>query len=94
MKKISLILFFPFKGIAQDQFDPYELTLEQLGQIHIYTASRSLTYIDKAPAVVTVITREEIEWHGYQNLAVQAWAWLWYSASFTVMTEMCGLRAK
>lgn len=48
MKKISLILFFPFKGIALDQFDPYELTLEQLRQIHIYTASRSLTTIEEA----------------------------------------------
>ncbi len=58
MKKISslvLILFFPFRGIAQD-IDPYELTLEQLGQIHIYTASRSLTTIEEAPSIVTVIT--------------------------------------
>lgn len=71
MKKISLlvlILFFPFKGITQEEIDPYSLTLEQLGQIQVYTASRSLTNIDKAPTVVTVITREEIERHGYQNL--------------------------
>lgn len=59
MKKISLlvlVLFFPFKSIGQEKIDPYSLTLEQLGQIHIYTASRSLTTIEEAPSIVIVFT--------------------------------------
>lgn len=44
------------------------LDLAALGNVQVYTASRSLTDIDKAPSVVTLITRDQIERHGYQNL--------------------------
>ena len=72
--KINLIVTLFFSQLylqAQDSvknINPYELSLERLGQIQIYTASRSITDIDKAPGVVTVITREQLERHGYQNL--------------------------
>jgi outer membrane receptor for ferrienterochelin and colicin len=63
------ILFFvsPTILLAQKP-DPYQLTLEQLGHIQVFTASRSLTLAEKAPSIVTVVTAEEIRQRGYVSL--------------------------
>jgi len=66
-----------------------DLTLEQLGEVQFYSASRRLTSIDLAPSIVSVVTSEEIKRRGYktlyevlgdvpgfQNLTVAAWGLL------------------
>lgn len=47
---------------------PSDLTLEQLGQVQFYSASRRLTSIDMAPSVVTVVTDADIKRRGYKTL--------------------------
>ncbi len=46
-----------------------EVSLEQLGKIEVYTASKHLQSGADAPSSVTVITADEIEKHGYRTLA-------------------------
>ena len=66
---LIVFLFFLLPNPAHAQkINPYELTLEQLGNIEVYTASRSMTLVEKAPSIVTVITSEEIRRRGYRNL--------------------------
>ncbi len=59
-------------AIANDQVgnnpDLNDLTLEQLAEVRVYSASRRLTSIDKAPSVVTVVTDEDIKRRGYKTL--------------------------
>jgi outer membrane receptor protein involved in Fe transport len=54
--------------LVGDNANPNDLTLEQLGAVQFYSASRRLTDIDKAPSVVTVVTSEEIKRRGYKTL--------------------------
>jgi len=64
-----MVFFFVFPAILQAQkTDPYQFTLEQLGKIEVYTASRTLTSVEKAPSVITVVTAEEINSRGYKTL--------------------------
>lgn len=48
--------------------NPSDLTLEQLGQVQFYSASRRLTSIDMAPSIVTVVTDADIKRRGYKTL--------------------------
>ena len=54
---LIMILIFPFNGIAQ-KIDPYELTLEQLGQIQFGTLTE--VNVNKRPLSITTITAEDI----------------------------------
>jgi outer membrane receptor for ferrienterochelin and colicin len=54
--------------LVGDNSNPNDLTLEQLGAVQFYSASRRLTSIDMAPSVVTVVTSEEIKRRGYKTL--------------------------
>lgn len=45
-----------------------DLTLEQLGEVQFYSASRRLTSIDMAPSIVTVVTDADIKRRGYKTL--------------------------
>ncbi len=49
--------------------DLADASLEQLGNIEVYTASKHLQSGADAPSSVTVITADEIEKHGYRTLA-------------------------
>ena len=49
--------------------DLSEASLEQLGNIKVYTASKHLQSAGDAPSSVTVITADEIQQHGYRTLA-------------------------
>lgn len=51
-----------------DDSDLNDLTLEQLGKVQIYSASRRLSSIDMAPSVVTVVTDADIKRRGYKTL--------------------------
>jgi iron complex outermembrane receptor protein len=49
--------------------DLSEASLEDLGSIKVYTASKHLQSSGDAPSSVTVITADEIQQHGYRTLA-------------------------
>ena len=49
--------------------DLSEASLEQLGSIKVYTASRHLQLTGDAPSSVTIITADEIQRYGYRTLA-------------------------
>lgn len=49
--------------------DLADATLEELGNIKVYTASKHFQGTRDAPSSVTVITAEEIQKHGYRTLA-------------------------
>jgi iron complex outermembrane receptor protein len=53
----------------QPTTDLTDLTLEQLGNIEVYSASMHLQPSGDAPSSVTVITAAEIQEHGYHSLA-------------------------
>ncbi len=48
--------------------DLAETSLEQLGNIKVYTASRHLQAAEDAPSSVSVITADEIQRYGYRTL--------------------------
>jgi len=73
---ISLVVFllmellFPFESYAQtENIDPFDLTLEQLGQVSVIAASQREEPISDAPGVVTVVTSEDIKNFGARNIA-------------------------
>jgi outer membrane receptor protein involved in Fe transport len=66
-----LLLLCARMGLAQDS-DPQDLTnlsVEDLAQVRLSTASRHLTDARKAPASVTTIDAQEIRKQGWQTLA-------------------------
>lgn len=57
-------------GIGQEPLpDLSEASLEQLGNIKVYSASRHLQAAGDAPSSVSVITADDIQQHGYRTLA-------------------------
>ena len=49
--------------------DLSEVSLEELSNIQVYTASKHLQSASEAPASVSVVTADEIQKYGYRNLA-------------------------
>jgi TonB-dependent receptor-like protein len=49
--------------------DLADSSLEQLGNVKVYSASRHLQSVGDAPSSVTVITSEDIQRYGYRTLA-------------------------
>ena len=74
-QSISLLGLFFLLGISTDclgqksEPDLSEASLEQLGNIEVYSASMHLQPSGDAPSSVTVITADEIKDHGYRTLA-------------------------
>jgi outer membrane receptor protein involved in Fe transport len=64
------ILLLAATALAQENVpDPSAASLEQLGQIEVYSASKHAQNVSDAPASVTVVTADEIQKYGYRNLA-------------------------
>jgi outer membrane receptor protein involved in Fe transport len=69
---VAVLAFLAAAGIAsagQDLPDLSEASLEQLGNIKVYGASKHLQEGADAPSSVTVINAEQIRQHGYRTLA-------------------------
>lgn len=77
IQTISLFLVLCFTGIVGGAPSPaslntaelMEMSLEELMQIEVVTASRSAEPLDEAPNVMYVITEEEIKKYGYHQLS-------------------------
>jgi len=75
-KRLSLPFALLLLGMAaaecpaqQSVPDLAEASLEQLGNIRVYSASKHLQQEGDAPSAVTVISADEIQQHGYRTLA-------------------------
>ena len=65
-----LLLAFPFGTLAADpSSDLLEMSLEDLMNANVYSASRFEQKISEAPASITIITASEIQKYGYRTLA-------------------------
>jgi outer membrane receptor protein involved in Fe transport len=65
-----LIIAVTANGAAQAAApDLSEATLEQLGEIEVYTASKHLQLSGDAPSSVMVVSADDIQQHGYRTLA-------------------------
>ena len=61
-----LIIAFAF---AQEAKDLMELSLEELLNIEVTTATKTAVKLSDVPAALTVITKQDIQKYGYRNLA-------------------------
>jgi outer membrane receptor for ferrienterochelin and colicin len=82
MVLIAAISFGSSAAIAQDKEDPRQkpsgvadLSLEQLMDVNIDTASKRWQKIVEAPASVSIVTADEIQKYGYRTLAEIRSAW-------------------
>jgi len=67
---LFLLFMFAVTAAAQEKTkDLGEASLEELGSIQVYSASKHLQSTSDAPASVTVITADEIQKYGYRTLA-------------------------
>src|SRR5579863_138670 len=69
---IAVLIFGVFTKDSTGQQPPTDLSevsIEQLGSIQVYTASRHLQSSGDAPSAVTVITSYQIQEQGYRTLA-------------------------
>jgi outer membrane receptor for ferrienterochelin and colicin len=67
---LMIFLLFALPAAAQEQTkDLGEASLEQLGNIQVYSASKHMQSASDAPSSVTVITADEIQKYGYRTLA-------------------------
>jgi outer membrane receptor for ferrienterochelin and colicins len=71
MRGLSLvsIVFLACTALAQETEDLERLSLEELMNVHVVTASNMSERLSEAPATVIVISREDIRRRGYHDLS-------------------------
>src|ERR1700722_10128493 len=67
--RLLLALLAASVTAQQPPKDLGEASLEELGNIQVYSASKHMQYTSDAPASVTIITADEIQEYGYRTLA-------------------------
>jgi iron complex outermembrane receptor protein len=69
---IALILALPLSASAEESLTPADLTglsIEQLLNVEVYSASKFVQKITEAPASVSIVTAADIKGYGYRTLA-------------------------
>ncbi|MFZ5524011.1 MAG: TonB-dependent receptor plug domain-containing protein [Pseudomonadota bacterium] len=68
--KFAILIFFAFvtQHALAAQVDLTELPLEQLLLVEVTSASKHLQHAGEAPSAVQIITREDIQLHGWRTL--------------------------
>jgi outer membrane receptor for ferrienterochelin and colicins len=66
---LAILALAASAGAQQDVKDLSEVSLEELSNIQVYSASKHMQSASEAPASVTVVTADEIQKYGYRNLA-------------------------
>jgi outer membrane receptor for ferrienterochelin and colicin len=64
-----LLTLTPVCSARDDTKDLTELSIDELMNVPVYGASKYEQKMSKAPAFVTIVTRDEIKKYGYRNLA-------------------------
>ncbi len=68
---LTLVVFFFFFGLAYaqtEEVDIFDLSFEELANIKIISATQREQTIGEAPAIISIITRQEIKDRGYQTV--------------------------
>lgn len=71
-RKLALFVVLSAWGMAAAADDPnsyFSMSLSELMDVEIYSASKYAQRVSEAPSSVTVITAEEIKLYGYRNIA-------------------------
>lgn len=66
---VTLLLLTASGAAQQASKDLGNVSLEELGSIQVYSASKHMQSTREAPSSVTVVTADEIQKYGYRNLA-------------------------
>lgn len=66
---LAILALTATAGAQQEEKDLSEVSLEELSNIQVYSASKHMQSASQAPASVTVVTADEIQKYGYRNLA-------------------------
>jgi len=67
--RLALVLLAASSVAQQSPPNLGEASLEELGNIQVYSASKHMQSANDAPSSVTVVTADEIQKYGYRNLA-------------------------